>query len=115
MHLMTFALPPLHHYLRALWQQPAGPVRVPVGVRRSAERVERIAAAQGSEVGRVVLLSWSDTLAMPRTLPPECAGVVLLGPGERGASTQGSRLPMPQRPQRATQKGGVLCGSSWDC
>lgn len=89
MHRMTFPVPRLHHYLRELGQHPPGPVRVPVGVRRSAEWIELIAAAPGSEVGRVVLLSWSGTLTVPHTLPLDCAGVVLLGHGPQRGRARG--------------------------
>lgn len=94
MHYLTMSVLLLRRYLHALLQHPTAPVRCPVGVSRWAEHVELLGAVPGSEIGRGLLLGWMDTLTVPRVLPPDCAGVLLLGRGlQRGQARGVVHLP----------------------
>ncbi len=84
----------LRRYVHDLLRQPAGSVRCPVGISRRIRHCELLAAAPGSAVERVLLLSRTTTLTVPQVLPLDCAGVLLLGDGpQRGRARGVVRLP----------------------
>jgi hypothetical protein len=94
MHYLTLAVLLLYRYLHDLIRRPQGPVRCPVGVNRWSRHLELLLAAPGSAVGRVLLLSWTDTFVLPHLLPPDCAGVLLLGHNQQHGRFRGMvRLP----------------------
>jgi hypothetical protein len=51
--------------------------------------VELLIAGPGSEVERFVLLSWTDTFMLPSRVPPDCAGVLLLGHNRQRGHVRG--------------------------
>src|SRR3989442_10885861 len=89
MYYLTLAVPLLSRYLRDLVQHPHGSVRCPAGVSRWAGHVELLIAGPGSEVERFVLLSWTDTFMLPSRVPPDCAGVLLLGHNRQRGHVRG--------------------------
>jgi len=94
MHRITFPLPVFRHCLHTLQQRPSSPLRHPIGVSRWARHIELLATAPASEAGHSLYMSWTDTFAMPHSLPPDCMGVLLLGRNQhRGRALGAVRFP----------------------
>src|SRR5438270_3022445 len=89
MHTLTFPVSLLRRYMHDMLRCPAGPVGCPVGISRRTGHCEFLAAMPGSTVERVMLLSRTDTLAVPQVLPVDCCGVLLFGDGPQRGRAHG--------------------------